>query len=56
MADEEAVERTLEATPTWAVAIVCFFLILVSIFIEHLFHLLAKVYILIHNTACMYDS
>ncbi|KAF3451420.1 hypothetical protein FNV43_RR07515 [Rhamnella rubrinervis] len=42
MAGEEVVERTLEATPTWAVAIVCFILILVSIFIERLFHLLAK--------------
>ncbi|KAE7995768.1 hypothetical protein FH972_000537 [Carpinus fangiana] len=38
MAEEEevttAVERTLEITPTWAVATVCFFLILVSILIE----------------------
>ncbi|XP_059438469.1 MLO-like protein 12 [Corylus avellana] len=38
MAEEEvtttAVERTLQITPTWAVATVCFFLILISILIE----------------------
>ncbi|KAE8734230.1 Thioredoxin superfamily protein [Hibiscus syriacus] len=33
---------TLEKTPTWAVAAVVFVLISISIFIEHLFHLLAK--------------
>lgn len=35
-------ERTLETTPTWAVATVCFFLIFVSILIEYLLHLIAK--------------
>ncbi|OAY26250.1 MLO-like protein 6 isoform X2 [Manihot esculenta] len=39
---EEVEERTLETTPTWAVATVCFILILLSITIEHLLHLLAK--------------
>ncbi|KAB5534049.1 hypothetical protein DKX38_017135 [Salix brachista] len=38
----EGEAKTLEETPTWAVATVCFFLISISIFIEHLFHLLAK--------------
>ncbi|KAL3577043.1 hypothetical protein D5086_022326 [Populus alba] len=38
----EGEAKTLEETPTWAVAAVCFFLILISIFIEHLLHLLAK--------------
>ncbi|PON60647.1 Mlo-related protein [Trema orientale] len=33
---------TLETTPTWAVATVCFVLIFVSILIEYLLHLLAK--------------
>ncbi|KAL3626012.1 hypothetical protein CASFOL_029561 [Castilleja foliolosa] len=33
---------TLESTPTWAVAAVCFVLIAISITIEHSFHLLAK--------------
>ncbi|KAM5556067.1 MLO-like protein 12 [Rosa sericea] len=28
-------ERTLEYTPTWAVAVVCFVLLVISIFIEH---------------------
>ncbi|XP_038689727.1 MLO-like protein 12 isoform X2 [Tripterygium wilfordii] len=40
MADEEGV--SLEETPTWAVATVCFVLILISILIEHLLHLLGK--------------
>ncbi|KAK9279093.1 hypothetical protein L1049_012768 [Liquidambar formosana] len=34
--------RTLEQTPTWAVATVCFVLLLVSIFIEHIIHLIGK--------------
>ncbi|GMN51109.1 hypothetical protein TIFTF001_020261 [Ficus carica] len=33
-------ERTLEETPTWAVAVVCFVLIIVSIFIEYIMHLI----------------
>ncbi|KAK4252976.1 hypothetical protein QN277_010820 [Acacia crassicarpa] len=33
-------ERTLEETPTWAVAVVCFVLLAVSIAIEHLIHIL----------------
>ncbi|XP_050213261.1 MLO-like protein 12 isoform X2 [Mercurialis annua] len=37
-----AEERTLETTPTWAVATVCFILILLSVTMEHLLHLLAK--------------
>jgi hypothetical protein len=51
MAEEEevtaAVERTLEITPTWAVATVCFFLILISILIEQLLHLIGKVLLLL---------
>ncbi|XP_048132578.1 MLO-like protein 12 [Rhodamnia argentea] len=35
-------ERTLESTPTWAVATVCFVLILVSVFLEHLIQLLGQ--------------
>ncbi|XP_054813846.1 MLO-like protein 6 [Prosopis cineraria] len=34
--------RNLEQTPTWAVAVVCFVLILISIIIEHIIHLIAK--------------
>lgn len=35
--------RTLEETPTWAVAVVCFVLVAVSIVIEHVIHLIGKV-------------
>lgn len=31
-------ERTMEKTPTWAVAVVCFVLIVISILIEHIIH------------------
>ncbi|XP_061354946.1 MLO-like protein 6 [Gastrolobium bilobum] len=34
--------RNLEETPTWAVAVVCFVLLLISIIIEHIFHLIGK--------------
>lgn len=35
--------RSLEQTPTWAVAVVCFILVVISIFIEHIIHLIGKV-------------
>ncbi|ESW23746.1 hypothetical protein PHAVU_004G071700 [Phaseolus vulgaris] len=38
----EVYERTLEETPTWAVAVVCFLLLAVSIAIEHLIHGIGK--------------
>ncbi|KAJ1402107.1 Mlo-related protein [Sesbania bispinosa] len=41
MADVNS-EATLESTPTWAVATVCFILSVISILIDHLLHLLAK--------------
>ncbi|KAA3458959.1 MLO-like protein 6 isoform X2 [Gossypium australe] len=34
--------RTLEETPTWAVAVVCFALVLISIIIEHILHMIGK--------------
>ncbi|KAJ0021307.1 hypothetical protein Pint_32202 [Pistacia integerrima] len=34
--------RSLEQTPTWAVAVVCFFLVVISIFIEYIIHLIGK--------------
>ncbi|KAL6133372.1 hypothetical protein ACLB2K_065609 [Fragaria x ananassa] len=37
-----AKERSLEQTPTWAVAVVCFILVLVSIIIEYILHLIGK--------------
>ena len=36
-------ERTLEETPTWAVAVVCFVLVIISLFIEHIIHIIGKV-------------
>lgn len=35
--------RSLEETPTWAVAVVCFVLVAVSIVIEYIIHLIGKV-------------
>ncbi|KAI6676476.1 hypothetical protein NL676_037272 [Syzygium grande] len=35
-------ERTLEETSTWSVAVVCFILLAISIFIEHVIHRLGK--------------
>ncbi|XP_022766153.1 MLO-like protein 6 isoform X2 [Durio zibethinus] len=34
--------RSLEQTPTWAVAVVCFVLVLISFIIEYVIHLIAK--------------
>ncbi|XP_030925284.1 MLO-like protein 6 isoform X1 [Quercus lobata] len=34
--------KSLEQTPTWAVAVVCFVLVVVSIIIEHVIHLIGK--------------
>lgn len=42
-------EGSLETTPTWAVATLCFSLILISTLIEHGLHLLAKVCLRIHE-------
>ncbi|OVA11098.1 Mlo-related protein [Macleaya cordata] len=42
MAEEEVVARSLEETPTWAVAVVSFVLIGTSLIIEHSLHLLSK--------------
>ncbi|XP_057445787.1 MLO-like protein 6 [Lotus japonicus] len=43
MAKEDRVyERTLEETPTWAVAVVCFVLLAISIIIEHIIHAIGK--------------
>lgn len=35
--------RSLEETPTWAVAVVCFVMIVISILIEHVIHMIEKV-------------
>lgn len=36
-------ERPLDETPTWAVAMVCFVLVVISLFIEQLIHHLGEV-------------
>lgn len=36
--------RSLEQTPTWAVAVVCFVLVAISIVIEYIIHLIGKVH------------
>lgn len=35
--------RSLEQTPTWAVAVVCFVLVAISIVLEFFIHLIGKV-------------
>lgn len=42
MAGATATSRSLEQTPTWAVAVVCFVLVVISIIIEHIIHLIGK--------------
>ncbi|KAG8495178.1 hypothetical protein CXB51_012813 [Gossypium anomalum] len=39
---EASSTRSLEETPTWAVAVVCFGLVLISIIIEHIIHMIGK--------------
>lgn len=36
-------ERTLEETSTWAVAVVCLVLLVISLSVEHFIHLVEKV-------------
>ncbi|MCL7026761.1 hypothetical protein MKW94_024647 [Papaver nudicaule] len=42
MAGSGGAGRSLEQTPTWAVAVVCFAMVLISIIIEHIIHLIGK--------------
>ncbi|KAK9154086.1 hypothetical protein Sjap_001566 [Stephania japonica] len=42
MAGAGKAERSLKETPTWAVAVVCFVLVLISIFIEFIIHFIGK--------------
>lgn len=43
MAKGEVPQKKLEQTPTWAVAIVCFVMLAISILIEHIIEALGKV-------------
>ncbi|CAL0329090.1 unnamed protein product [Lupinus luteus] len=49
------IERNLEQTPTWAVAVVCFVLISISITIEHTIHLIGK-WLTKKNKKALYES
>ncbi|PIA38588.1 hypothetical protein AQUCO_02700062v1 [Aquilegia coerulea] len=51
----ESKGRSLEETPTWAVAVVCFVLVLISIFIEHIIHLIGKWFTKKHKRA-LYEA
>ncbi|KAL1309518.1 hypothetical protein AAHE18_17G183600 [Arachis hypogaea] len=48
-------ERTLEETPTWAVAIVCFVLLAISIIIEHIIHAIGK-WLKRNNKTALYEA
>ncbi|KAG8480494.1 hypothetical protein CXB51_024643 [Gossypium anomalum] len=47
--------RSLEETPTWAVAVVCFVLVVISIFIEHAIHIVGKWFKKRHKTS-LYEA
>ncbi|XP_059626757.1 MLO-like protein 6 [Cornus florida] len=47
--------RTLEQTPTWAVAVVCFVLVAVSIVIEHIIHLIGQ-WLKKKNKSALFES
>ncbi|XP_057471303.1 MLO-like protein 6 [Actinidia eriantha] len=48
-------ERSLEETPTWAVAVVCFVLVFISIVIEYLIHLVGK-WLKKRNKKALYEA
>ncbi|XP_077239390.1 MLO-like protein 12 isoform X2 [Tasmannia lanceolata] len=47
--------RSLEQTPTWAVAIVCFVLVVISILIEHILHVIGK-WLMNHHKRALYEA
>lgn len=47
--------RSLEQTPTWAVAVVCFVLVTISIIIEHIIHLIGK-WLTKKNKRALYEA
>ncbi|WVZ14105.1 hypothetical protein V8G54_011671 [Vigna mungo] len=55
MAEEKIYKRSLEETPTWAFAVVCFVLLAVSIIIEHVIHAIGKWFKKKHKSA-LYES
>lgn len=55
MAAGSTTGSSLEYTPTWALATVCFFFITTAIIIEHLIHLLTK-WLRKHRKTALYDA
>ncbi|RDX68470.1 MLO-like protein 12, partial [Mucuna pruriens] len=51
MAEDKIYKRSLEETPTWAVAVVCFVLLAISIIIEHFIHAIGKWFKKNHKSA-----
>ncbi|KAL6199974.1 hypothetical protein ACLB2K_029756 [Fragaria x ananassa] len=51
----EGTSRSLQDTPTWALATVCFFFIFLSIFIEHLIHLLSQ-FLKRHRKTALFEA
>ncbi|WOL07383.1 MLO-like protein 6 isoform X1 [Canna indica] len=47
--------RTLEETPTWAVAVVCLVLVVISIIIEHAIHLIGQ-WLTKHHKRALYEA
>ncbi|KAH6755893.1 Seven transmembrane MLO family protein [Perilla frutescens var. hirtella] len=47
--------RSLEETPTWAVAVVCFVLVAISVVIEHIIHLIGKL-LIERNKKALYEA
>ncbi|KAH1151445.1 hypothetical protein GLYMA_16G145500v4 [Glycine max] len=55
MAEDKIYERSLEDTPTWAFAVVCFVLLAISIIIEHVIDAIGKWFKKKHKSA-LYES
>lgn len=51
----EGTSRSLQDTPTWALATVCFIFIFLSIFIEHLIHLLSQ-FLKRHKKTALFEA
>ncbi|KAL6569072.1 MLO-like protein 12 [Orobanche gracilis] len=53
---ERVYERTLEETPTWAVAVVCFVLLFISIIIEHILFMLLESWFKKEQKKALYEA
>ncbi|KAL2250607.1 UNVERIFIED_CONTAM: MLO-like protein 3 [Sesamum indicum] len=55
MAAGDSASTSLEHTPTWALATVCFFIVFVSVILEHSIHLLTN-WLRRHGKTALYDA